>query len=250
MTPPTVTEAPLRLERVSSAIELLGALEAQHRLTQDVGGVLANYDLLVSPTLGHLPAPHGTLRYDDPPRSVTDWDNTLFDYGPFTAVFNITGRPALGVPQAHSESGLPIGVQLIAGHDGKCTPLRIAGQTEAALPWQDRTPELRPADAVDAARGPTPPVRQDDALGAGSGTSDAERSHRRAHLRAAGRKRLARAQRTRAAASSARRVRRPRDDLDEAPPHAICIASRCRSYGTAPVRRRTRQGQGRAPPRR
>ncbi len=130
----------------ASAMDLMAAFEAQHRLTCDVGRFFADRDLLITPTLGRPPAPHGTLRYDDPVEKLTDWHHQLFDYGPFTAVFNVTGQPAISLPLAHSHAGLPIGVQLVARHGAEATLLRTAAQLEAALPWQHRTPE-RATDA-------------------------------------------------------------------------------------------------------
>jgi amidase len=130
-----VTRQILREAVQTSAMELLAAFEAQHRVTRAVGGFFADYDVLVTPTLGQLPAPHGTLNYDEPPGSITAWLDSLFAYGPFTAVFNVTGQPALSLPLAQSRTGLPIGVQLVGRHGAEHTLLRIAEQLEAALPW-------------------------------------------------------------------------------------------------------------------
>ena len=138
-----VTRRILREAQETSAMQLLAALEAKYRLTRDVSDFFGDHDLLVTPTLGRLPARHGTLRYDDPAHSATDWLNELFDYGPFTAVFNITGQPALSLPLAHSHTGLPIGVQLIARHGAERTLLQVAAQLEAALPWQHRSPDRK-----------------------------------------------------------------------------------------------------------
>lgn len=121
-----------------SALELMAAFDAQNRLSRAVGAFLTGYDLLVTPTLGQLPAPHGTLRYDDPAHTPTSWQRTLLDYGPFTAVFNISGQPAISLPLAVSANGLPIGVQLVARYGREDLLLRVAAQLEVALPWTHR----------------------------------------------------------------------------------------------------------------
>ena len=99
-----------------SAMDLMSGFDAQNRVSRSVGAFFTGHDLLVTPTLGQLPAPHGTLRYDDAAHTVTSWLESIFEYGPFTAVFNITGQPAISLPLGHSASGLPIGVQLVAGY--------------------------------------------------------------------------------------------------------------------------------------
>ncbi|GII56289.1 amidase [Planotetraspora thailandica] len=143
---------PARLEAVSrqllrvaadySALDMMAAFGAQNRLTRSVGAFFTEYDLLITPTLGRLPAPHGTLRYDDPSHTVTSWLQSIFDYGPFTMVFNISGQPAISLPLGRSEGGLPIGVQIIASYGREDVLFRIAAQLELAMPWKERSPRF------------------------------------------------------------------------------------------------------------
>nr|MDT0657380.1 amidase family protein [Micromonospora sp. DSM 115978] len=128
-----------------TALDVVRGVDAQHRVTRPAGLFLNRYDLLVTPTLGQLPAPHGTLDYDNPDHTVRSWLRKLFAYGPFTAPFNISGHPAISLPLGMSGTGLPIGVQLVAGHGREDLLLRVAAQLERALPWAGR----RPAVVVD-----------------------------------------------------------------------------------------------------
>ncbi|MEV7008826.1 amidase [Streptosporangium sp. NPDC051022] len=123
-----------------SAFRLLGAFDAQNRVSRSVGAFFTAYDLLVTPTLGRLPAPHGTLRYDDPEHTVTSWLESIFDYGPFCVAFNISGQPAISLPLGQSADGLPIGVQIVAPYGREDLLLRVAARFEQAMPWKDRTP--------------------------------------------------------------------------------------------------------------
>ncbi|MGW0806683.1 amidase [Nonomuraea sp. NPDC002799] len=132
----------LQVARDYSALDLLRAFDAQNRLTRSVSRFFTEYDLLITPTLGRLPAPHGTLRYDDPAHTLTSWLESLTDYGPFTVLFNITGHPAISLPLGQSDSGLPIGVQISAAHGREDLLLRVAAHLERALPWKDRTPPV------------------------------------------------------------------------------------------------------------
>jgi amidase len=141
---------PARLEAVSRrvlaeadslpALGLMAMLDAQNTVSRSVGAFFTEWDLLVTPTLGRLPAPHGTLRYDDPGHTVRSWLDTLFGYGPFTVVFNLTGQPAISLPLAQSTGGLPIGVQLVAPYGREDLLLSVAARLEEAARWADRVP--------------------------------------------------------------------------------------------------------------
>ncbi|MEU8800563.1 amidase family protein [Spirillospora sp. NPDC048819] len=141
---------PAKLEAVSrrllevakeySALDLMAAFGAQNRVTRSVGAFFTDHDLLVTPTLGRLPAPHGTLRYDDPGHTLASWLESIFDYGPFTMVFNISGQPAISLPLGQSDGGLPIGVQIIAPYGREDLLFQTAAQLEHTMPWNHRTP--------------------------------------------------------------------------------------------------------------
>jgi len=141
---------PSKLEAVSrrimedadhlSALDLIAMFDTHNRLSRSVGVFFESYDLLVTPTLGQLPGPHGVLDYNDPRHSVRSWTCALFEYGPFTAVFNVTGQPAISLPVGMSASGLPIGVQLVAPFGREDVLFRVAGQLERAMPWEHRRP--------------------------------------------------------------------------------------------------------------
>ena len=109
-----------------------------------VGLFLAGYDLLVTPTIGQLPPPHGTLDYDDdaPGQSARSWIRRIFEVGPFTAAFNVSGNPAVSLPLGQSREGLPIGVQLVAAHGREDLLLQVAAQFEQAVPWSGRRPSI------------------------------------------------------------------------------------------------------------
>ena len=76
------------------------------------------------------------------------WLQSLFDYGPFTVLFNISGQPAISLPLAQSQSGLPIGVQLVAAYGREDLLLQIAAQLEQAMPWKHRTPQSHIGQAL------------------------------------------------------------------------------------------------------
>jgi len=97
----------------------------------------APYDVLLSPTLAQPPLPVGGIRdLADPAHDFED--NKRFT--PFTALFNLTGQPAVSLPLGWTEEGLPVGVMLAGRPAGDAALLSVAAQVEAAAPWHLRRP--------------------------------------------------------------------------------------------------------------
>ncbi|MEV0233934.1 amidase family protein [Nonomuraea sp. NPDC050786] len=142
----------LQATKEYSALDLLAALNAQNRVTRSVSAFFTGYDLLITPALGRLPAPHGTLRYNDPEHTLTSWLESLAEYGPFTVLFNITGQPAISLPLGTGDDGLPIGVQIIAGYGREDLLFQVAAHLEQAMPWKDRTPRVLAGGSTARAR--------------------------------------------------------------------------------------------------
>jgi amidase len=63
-------------------------------------------------------------------------------FTPFTAVFNLTGQPAISIPAGIGSDGLPLSVQLVGRPGAEDTLYSVAGQIEQAAPWADRKPAL------------------------------------------------------------------------------------------------------------
>ena len=61
-------------------------------------------------------------------------------FTPWTAVFNITGQPALTVPVGIGHDGLPLSIQLVGRPGAEGTLYALAAQMENARPWADRRP--------------------------------------------------------------------------------------------------------------
>ena len=63
-------------------------------------------------------------------------------FTPFTAVFNVTGQPAISIPAGIGSDGLPLSVQLVGRPGAEDLLYSLAGQIEQAAPWADRKPPL------------------------------------------------------------------------------------------------------------
>ena len=67
---------------------------------------------------------------------------TVFDWIPYSPLFNVTGQPAMSVPLYWNSENLPIGIQVVAGFGDESTLFRLAAQLEQARPWRDRWPAM------------------------------------------------------------------------------------------------------------
>jgi amidase len=63
-------------------------------------------------------------------------------FTPFTAIFNLTGQPAVTIPAGVGSDGLPLSVQLVGRVGAEDTLYSLAGQIEAAAPWAQRRPAV------------------------------------------------------------------------------------------------------------
>ncbi|WP_186202559.1 amidase [Burkholderia gladioli] len=137
------TLACYRHGREASATSFAAALDLRNRLSREVGGWFERFDLLMTPTLPRLPPAIGTYARGAETMTGLEWTARVFEHSPFTPAFNVAGVPAMSVPLAHdAATGLPIGIQFVAGFAREATLLRLAAQLEQALPWSGRRPPV------------------------------------------------------------------------------------------------------------
>jgi amidase len=125
--------------RRRTAAQYISAV-GQHQLISRMiaGWFESGFDLLLTPTLGEPPPPLGS--FDDSGADPVAALMRGVQTATFTALFNVTGQPAISLPLHWSDDGLPIGVQLVAGFGEEDLLLRVAAQLEEARPWADRVP--------------------------------------------------------------------------------------------------------------
>jgi aspartyl-tRNA(Asn)/glutamyl-tRNA(Gln) amidotransferase subunit A len=115
-----------------TAADLTQALRLRRELATAVNaGVLGSYDAVITAN-GFTPAP----RIDSFPVDVPPM-NTLQ-----TIPFNVTGNPVLAIPTGFSETGLPLGMQIVGRAFDEPTVLRIGAAYEAAAGWIAKRPSL------------------------------------------------------------------------------------------------------------
>jgi amidase len=100
-----------------------------------------DFDLLLTPTMAVTPPEVGSVWAgveDDPLAPITNCTPMAC----FTAVFNVTGLPALSLPVGEDPGGVPVGVQLAGPPWREDLLLGVGAQLETAFGWPQRWPEL------------------------------------------------------------------------------------------------------------
>jgi len=123
-----------------SGLDHARAIQAYEQIARSMAAFMAGCDVILSPTLGQPPEDIGVLGLS--PVDMGAFLKAIGRFGPFTALYNVTGQPAMSVPLHWSAAGLPIGV-MFAGRVGAEGRLyRLAAQLERARPWLGRSPTL------------------------------------------------------------------------------------------------------------
>jgi 6-aminohexanoate-cyclic-dimer hydrolase len=153
------TLAMLTIAQVLALDELTGAVVTQRKLRAAFDGFMERYDVILTPTLAAPPVRIGELaltraevvqceilaRLRMPAlirKAARDISAPMFDWLPYTPIFNLTGAPAMSVPLHWSDDGLPVGVQFAGRFDDEATLFQLAGQLERAQPWRERRPPV------------------------------------------------------------------------------------------------------------
>jgi amidase len=99
---------------------------------------LKDFDAVLTPTLASPPVPVGYFEGVAPPENFERQKR----FTPYTAVYNVTGQPAVNLPLYWTADGLPVGVMLAGRMGDEATLISLSAQLEAARPWKDRHPPL------------------------------------------------------------------------------------------------------------
>ncbi|GAB4317813.1 MAG: amidase [Promethearchaeota archaeon] len=122
----------------ATAVDLARATAERRRLYDSVARLLAEYDLLVTPTTA-VPAFEVGRMF---PEQVAGRNVSPTGWMPFTFPFNLTGHPAVTLPAGFAPGNLPVGVQLVGRRYDEVTVLRAARAYEGVAGWQDARPPL------------------------------------------------------------------------------------------------------------
>ncbi len=105
-----------------------------------ISGVWSRFDVVLTPALAQRPVRIGEI---DAMGDNPAWEfKKSGQFTPYTALFNVSGQPAMSVPLFQGDDGLPLAVQIAGPPAGEALLLSLAAQLEQARPWADRRPAL------------------------------------------------------------------------------------------------------------
>ncbi len=122
--------------RALSARSLAEALTQLTAFERSVIRQFRGLDAVLTPAMALTPRPIGWYSSDDPELNFAQ----QVQYTPFTSFANVTGLPAITLPIAQTDAGLPMGVQLVGRPGGEATLLALGAQLERRIGWQRRHP--------------------------------------------------------------------------------------------------------------
>lgn len=115
------------------------ALENFQSVRNRVAEFFTKYDAWLTPVTATAAPPIGH-------QAPTVEFKTLFErvsyFAAYTPIHNTAGTPAMSVPFAWTDEGLPIGVQISSKVGNEALLLKLAYQMEEARPWAERLPPI------------------------------------------------------------------------------------------------------------
>jgi amidase/6-aminohexanoate-cyclic-dimer hydrolase len=125
--------------RAVTSVAYSRAIATMHQVGLAMAKFQQKYDVILSPTLAKPPVALGVLSLS--PANIAQYTKDVTEFGPYTAIYNVTGQPSMSVPLHWSADGLPIGVMFSGRFGEDATLLRLAAQLEKAKPWAGMRPK-------------------------------------------------------------------------------------------------------------
>ena len=133
-----VTRATAELGRTIPAHDYIRAVQTFHRTGRQLGAFFERHDGLLSPTVARPSLPLGVVRMDN---GLEGFQQALAPMVAFTSVCNAAGVPAMSMPLAWTDDGLPIGMQFVGRFGAEEMLFALAAEIERASPWRARRPD-------------------------------------------------------------------------------------------------------------
>ncbi|MFZ2155803.1 MAG: amidase, partial [Bradyrhizobium sp.] len=124
----------------ATSTDYVAAQLAAFQISRALATFFESCDVFLCPTLCSPPLRIGELNTMS--EDLSHIAPILRRYMPATAMFNMSGQPAMSVPLAWNAAGLPLGMMFSARFGDEGTLFRLAGQLEQARPWKDKLPPV------------------------------------------------------------------------------------------------------------
>jgi aspartyl-tRNA(Asn)/glutamyl-tRNA(Gln) amidotransferase subunit A len=113
------------------AVDYIQAQRQRAKLVVEMQTLFAGYDAMAT-----------LCTYGPAPKMSTDEPIHFFQRPNLTAVFNVTGNPAISICTGFDRTALPLAMQIVGKPFDEATILRIAHAYEQATPWRRQRPSL------------------------------------------------------------------------------------------------------------
>lgn len=112
-----VTLSALEEARSLSSADWMDAMDTMTKVRMDVEVFFDDHEFLISPTIARKAPQLNTLATTGA-FTFSEFLERTGEFAPYTALFNVSGHPAISIPVGQTREGLPIGIQIV-GRQGK-----------------------------------------------------------------------------------------------------------------------------------
>ncbi|WP_330232341.1 amidase [Nocardia sp. NBC_00508] len=130
------TTANARIGRVLDGPALYAARRLEPLLHKRIGHFFRDYDVVLAPTTATPPP----LAEEIDDIGVLATNNLITAACPYTWPWNVLGWPSVNVPAGFTDSGLPVGAQLMGTANSEPLLISLAAQLESELHWERQRP--------------------------------------------------------------------------------------------------------------
>lgn len=128
----------IEMAKQFSAVQVFKARAAFDQAGRTIDLFLSDYDCILSPVTAAPPPLIGAMTLNQP---YEDFVQVAMMASPFTALFNMSGHPAMSVPLHWNAQHIPIGAQFVGRYGDEDTLFALAAQLEQAAPWKNKRPK-------------------------------------------------------------------------------------------------------------
>jgi len=129
----------MALAKQFTALQVFKARSVFDQAGRTLDLFLTDYDCILSPVTAAPPPLIGAMSLNQP---YEDFVKVAMSASPFTALFNMSGHPAMSVPLHWNAQNMPIGTHFAGRYGDEDTLFSLAAQLEQAAPWKERRPQL------------------------------------------------------------------------------------------------------------